>query len=367
MRMNLKTVLYVCIILFILSGAAGASTVLSNAGGGVWKYQKDIYFIENSGSTLTDYQVMVELKGSDFPAEAKNGGADIRFTDAGGVELSYWIEEWDSAGKTARIWVKVPEVPSGGEAKITMHYGNPLAKSSSNGNSTFDFFDDFDGTSLNTNKWLVQQVMGHYMDRTFSIFPTIKVSGGRLTLGNQTVIVSTYVFSPPKIIEANLSLPINPTEFNTMFSAQAMGSEGDTIGFKTINSNEMTSTSNPSDKSNNIVKMDSKEKVHTMKWRSEDVIFQTSYSTVAIHTKGIPVDPLYIHFINQPDFIAKPEAQPKFNIVVDWVRARKYAFPEPLTVTGMYINKSAFPGLIKPLEESEITVYLKNYGDSDIT
>ena len=359
MRFNRNPFLYVCIVLIIFSGTASA--VLSNAGVGAWKYQKDIYVLENSGSELTDYQVMVELKGSDFPAEANSGGADIRFTDTNGMELSYWIEEWNGAGRTARIWVKVPEIPSGGEAKITMHYGNPSAKSSSNGISTFDFFDDFDGTQLNTNKWLVQQVTGHYLDRSFLIFPTLKVSGGKLTLGSQTVIVSTYVFSPPKIIEANLSLPINPTEFNTVFSTQAMGDQGDLIGFKTINSNEITSTSNPSDKSNNIVNSNAKEKVHTIKWRPEDVIFQTSYSTVAIHTKGIPADPFYIHLINGP------EGKSKVNIVANWVRVRKYAFPEPLTVTGMYINKSAFPGVIKPLEESEITVYLKNYGALDIT
>ncbi|MBU3967843.1 MAG: hypothetical protein KKG76_10810, partial [Euryarchaeota archaeon] len=107
--------------------------------------------------------------------------------------------------------------------------------------------------------------------------------------------------------------------------------------------------------------MDGKEKVHTIKWRSEDVIFQTSYSTVAIHTRGIPVDPLYIHFINQP------EGKSGVNIVADWVRARKYAFPEPVAVVGPYIKKSAFPLVIKPQQESEITVYLKNYGASDIT
>jgi len=360
MRMNLKTVIDLCIVLFVLSGAAGASTVLSNAGGGVWKYQKDIYVIENSGTKLTDHQVMVELKGSDFPAEAKNGGADIRFTDAGGMELSYWIEELDSAGKTARIWVKVPEIFPGGNMKITMHYGNPSATSSSNGDSTFDFFDDFEGTGLNTNKWLVQQVRSENRNSP-PLTPAIAVSGGKLTVGSQTVIVSKSTFSPPNILEAKLSLPINPTGFMTIFSAQTMGKQGDHIGFETVNSNEMTTTADPSDKSMNIINMDGKEKVHSIKWRSKDVIFQTSYSTVAIHTQRIPVDPLYINFINQP------EGKSGVNIVADWVRVRKYAITEPVAVSGMYIKKSAFPQVIKPQQESEITVYLKNYGAMDIT
>lgn len=329
-------------------------------GGAFGNIRKISNVIENSGTKLTDHQVMVELKGSDFPAETNGVGADIRFTDAGGVELSYWIEEWNGAGKTARIWVKVPEIFPDGNIKITMHYGNPSATSSSNGDTTFDFFDDFDGTALNTNKWLVQQVKSQNRNSP-PLTPAIAVSGGRLTVGSQTVIVSKSTFSTPNILEAKLSLPINPTGFMTIFSAQTMGKEGDHMGFETVNSNEMTITADPSDRSMNIINMDGKEKVHTMKWRSEDVVFQTSYSMVAIHTKRIPVDPLYIHFINQP------EGKSGVNIVADWVRSRKYAFPEPVAVAGMYIKKSAFPLVIKSRQESEITIYLKNYGASDIT
>lgn len=349
--MNLKTVLYICIVLFVLSGAAGTSIVLSNAGGGVWKYQKDIYVIENSGTKLTDHQVMVELKGSDFPAEAKSGGADIRFTDAGGVELSYWIEEWDSAGKIARIWVKVPEIPSGGEAKITMHYGNPSASSSGNGDATFDFFDDFEETSLNADKWLVQKG------------PTVIVTGGKLNIGIQTVVASTVSFSSPRIFESMVKLPgMKGEESKIIFSAQSIGQGGEQIGFDAKQSNEITRTMSPSEKVMNIVKLYSDETVHTIKWRSKDVIFQHSYSTVATHTKPIPSNPLYIHFINMP------EGPPRFvTMVVDWARARKYAFPEPAAVVGPYIKKSASPQSIMPQQESQITVYFKNYGSSDIT
>ncbi len=350
MRKNRKTVLYICIVLFVLSGAAGASTVLSNAGGGIWKYQKDIYVIENSGTKLTDYQVMVELKGSDFPAGAKSGGADIRFTDEGGVELSYWIEKWDSAGKIASIWVKVPEIPSDGEAKITMHYGNPSASSSGNGDATFDFFDDFEGTSLNEDKWLIQKGL------------TVIVSDGKLNIGIGTVVASTVSFSSPRIFESKVKLPgMKGEESKIIFSAQSLGQGGEQIGFDSKQSNEITKTVTPSDKVMNIVKQYSDEKVHTIKWRSKDVIFQHSYSTVATHTKPIPSNPLYIHFINMPE-------GPGFvTMVVDWARARKYAFPEPATVVGPYIKKSASPQSIMPQQESQITVYLKNYGSSDIT
>lgn|GEM_PF-3467390 len=39
---------------------AGGASALSNDGGGSWQYSKDIT-INNSGSNLTDYQVLVNL------------------------------------------------------------------------------------------------------------------------------------------------------------------------------------------------------------------------------------------------------------------------------------------------------------------
>ncbi|MEA1895576.1 MAG: hypothetical protein U9N36_10340, partial [Euryarchaeota archaeon] len=49
-----------------------------------WQYQREITIHENSGETLRDYQVLVELEGDDFPGEAQPDGGDIRFTDADG-------------------------------------------------------------------------------------------------------------------------------------------------------------------------------------------------------------------------------------------------------------------------------------------
>ena len=132
---------------------AGGTTALSNSGGGSWQYQKNINIQENSGNTLTDYQILLELNGTDFPTGANINGADIRFTDSSDSELSYWIEEWDDGGQTARIWVKIPTVLAGTSTTIKIWYGNPSAVGSSNGDATFVFFDDFEGTSLDLGKW----------------------------------------------------------------------------------------------------------------------------------------------------------------------------------------------------------------------
>ncbi len=104
-------------------------------------------------SNLTNYQVLVNLTSSNFPTNAQTSGADIRFTDASGNELSYWIENWDYAGKSAKIWVNVTSKPASGSTTIRMYYGNPSATGSSNGTATFQFFDDFNDGIINPSLW----------------------------------------------------------------------------------------------------------------------------------------------------------------------------------------------------------------------
>lgn len=147
-RKGLVVVIVVLMLVFVsiigMFGSAGAN-------GGGWQYQKEITIKENSGKTLTDYQVLIELIGDDFPSKAKSDGADMRFVDTFGNELSYWIESWDYSGKSAKIWVKLSMIPASGETVITMRYGNPSATSMSNGDAVFEFFDDF--SQGNLDKW----------------------------------------------------------------------------------------------------------------------------------------------------------------------------------------------------------------------
>ena len=142
------------IVLVLLASVIGTVSALSNSGGGEWEYYKEITVKENSGRTLMDFQVLVELNSANFDfSKAKSDGSDIRFS-TDGEELNYWIEEWDAGAKRAKIWVKVPLIPTNGQTTIKMWYGNPSAVSSSNGNKVFEFFDDFEsGVIDTTNKW----------------------------------------------------------------------------------------------------------------------------------------------------------------------------------------------------------------------
>ncbi|MCW7070765.1 MAG: hypothetical protein OCU12_00270 [Methanophagales archaeon] len=86
-------------LLVLLAGGIGKVSALSNAGGGDWSYYDRSYYDrsyydrsyydrsyykdveENTGKSLTDFRVLVELSAGTFPASAKRDGADLRFKE----------------------------------------------------------------------------------------------------------------------------------------------------------------------------------------------------------------------------------------------------------------------------------------------
>jgi len=123
--------------------------------GFVEDYARKVTITEQSGSDLSYYQVLIELNSSNFDfSHAQTNGEDIRFTDASGNLLDYWIEEWDSVNETAKVWVEVPSIPANSSVEIWMYYGNPTVASASDGEAVFEFFDDFDDGIYDLNKWI---------------------------------------------------------------------------------------------------------------------------------------------------------------------------------------------------------------------
>lgn len=124
-----------------------------------WTYA-DIIKLHNHAAEMTDYQIKVCVlrktginKDDDIYVgnKCKADYGDIRFTAANGTyELAYWMESYDS--ESALFWVKVPTIAQG-TTIIQMQYGNPSATTTGNGTNTFEFFDNFSGTTLNTSKW----------------------------------------------------------------------------------------------------------------------------------------------------------------------------------------------------------------------
>ena len=104
-----------------------------------WQYRRPINITEQSGNTLTDYQVKLTIDTATLISEGKMNSdcSDIRFTDENDNEIPYWIESGCNSANTI-IWVKVPNIPASSSTTIYMYYGNSEASSESNVRSVWD-------------------------------------------------------------------------------------------------------------------------------------------------------------------------------------------------------------------------------------
>ncbi len=122
-----------------------------------WSCRQPVLIDNSAGSTdLTDYQVKVTLTAPDFDfAAAAADGADLRFTDTDGATLlDCWIESFSKPECSAVVWVKVPHIPAASTKTIHLFSGNTRVASASDGERTFEFFDDCETGSAD-DRWEV--------------------------------------------------------------------------------------------------------------------------------------------------------------------------------------------------------------------
>jgi len=116
-----------------------------------YSYRKKVTISGSSGAG-ENYQVKLSIgssSGGDLHLEGhcEDFPNDIRFTDDDGATLlDYWIE--DPTQDPITVWIKVKDNLDN-NVDIYIYYGNPSASSASDGDATFEFFDDFTGKSIN--------------------------------------------------------------------------------------------------------------------------------------------------------------------------------------------------------------------------
>jgi len=125
-------------------------------------FRKPIH-IKGGEAELFHYQVPIRVgesrsaSGADVVLKGviQASFKDARFTQADGETLiPHWLEDvtGSQSNRIATYWVRIPQIPKGG-IHIFMYYGNSSAIDASDGEATFDFFDDFREGSLDTTKW----------------------------------------------------------------------------------------------------------------------------------------------------------------------------------------------------------------------
>jgi predicted GH43/DUF377 family glycosyl hydrolase len=188
-------------------------------------YDAALHVEGTSYGTQTNYQMLLIINkgvGTNSPGivylnnHAQNWPYDIRFTRADSeTPLDFWRESYNTS--TMSVWVELNIIlASPARTDLYIHYGKIAEADASNGANTFQFFDDFPGTSLDA-QWGVSQ--------------TVSVSGGyaHFTVGTndastESYLMSTAHFGPNKTFEikmtpsddkARVGLSVNRTTFGT--------------------------------------------------------------------------------------------------------------------------------------------------------
>jgi hypothetical protein len=277
----------------------------------------------------SNFQVKVILSTGQYSG-MKSDGSDLRFYDHANTNCEYWIEGAFNTAGISVIWVKVPVA---GTSTLLMYYGNVAATSASNGNTTFDFFDDFT-SALGTN-WTVNAGGGSVTQSgagtgtvTLSLTST---SGVSLTNTSAFTPSSTSFFIETKHREvgynrnrfyaSTTSAGADPLAFDYgYFSSGAASSTTSEIFYNGFTAS--TLLANNTD--------------YLTRWQITDGStynwFTYNYAT------GQPLDATTRNatFASNIRFISFSVTEvANTSTIVDWVRVRKFAASEPATFVGI--------------------------------
>jgi hypothetical protein len=111
-----------------------------------WRHSASIFLLTTPGganlpasASEEGFPLLVRLHKDFFDfGQARANGEDIRFATGAGEPLAYEIDEWNAAGGSASIWVRIPTIKGNTRQEIKLHWGKADAASESSGKAVFN-------------------------------------------------------------------------------------------------------------------------------------------------------------------------------------------------------------------------------------
>lgn len=282
-------------------------TINSAAGAGV-NYQKKITVHYGSGSDSGEDVYLDSKCRTDF--------GDVRFTDNDETtELDYWMEEKVDSDY-AIFWVEVAD-DLGSNQTIYIYYGNAGASTTSDGDATFLFFDNFNA-ALDGSKWTT--VQGAISTNAGNL-ELVGTTGTRGLIEGQTAIpINSAIHT--RAYSSNTSS--NATHFLTMRTTTDWNNRAiDIYGTSTANAVAMQTWNGGSYTHSFPVSINTFTSWHVYSgtWKSAESTFYQDNVQKNQHTTDIPSGNEVVTFY---------EGLVNGDVVyVDWVFVRKWVDPEP--------------------------------------
>ncbi|MEA3357654.1 MAG: DUF2341 domain-containing protein, partial [Patescibacteria group bacterium] len=306
-----------------------------NTGSGEEFPKRKLITIDNTrnANTLTDYQVKLDVI---YDPEMQPDFDDLRFTDSSDNRLNYWFEDYAPSAH-ATVWVKIPLIPGSGKTTVYMYYGNPSASSQSNGDATFEFFDDFEDESIDTGKWTTTTT-------GFGAFVT--ENSGEINIHTDAIsnttadLISQNSYGPDVAImfRASISAGQWSDHKGLGFLSTNVGNDwdqtGDSVHWRGQDDDLYASNKYSGSCTNAFIEDGyfSGYRTWEIAWLSSEIRYYADGIFKATHTTNVPSVSITPRF-SLKTYTTAP-ANP-LDVFVDYVYVRKYAEPEPtITVEG---------------------------------
>jgi len=277
-----------------------------------WFYKKPIA-INNSQNpnSFFDYQLLLNIS---YKTGMKSDFSDLRFSwfnvsSSVEVPVSYFVENYAN-NSFAEVWIKIPKIRANSYETVNMRYGNPSAISESNPNSTFDLYDNFEGTGLDANKW--------------NVTGNVSVADGEVKLFDYTAWILSKEFDKNIIAEARsrsgggVGIYLSVRNDSATEYISIRGSNGaDPFWFDTYNGLTWHG--------GNVASYDTIYHLWKLERNGTNIakVYQDG-NLLNTLTQDLPSGNLKAYF-RGGEYVGVG-----YYTYVDWVRIRKYANPEPI-------------------------------------
>lgn len=115
-----------------------------------WYREKTIYGVV--GEDINDYSAIINV---DYESGMKTDFGDIRFGSQDGLtNYGYYLKKYTD-GVNAVFYVNFGTISDGSSLTFRMYFGKPSVTTTSNGDSTFLFYDNHNDQSIDTSKWII--------------------------------------------------------------------------------------------------------------------------------------------------------------------------------------------------------------------
>jgi len=285
-----------------------------------------VAFWSGTYNAMDDYDTNIE---SDLPPDdsgdtvyvnkkCRSDFGDIRFTKSDGTTLiDYWMEEKVDEDH-ALFWVEIPDDLSSSDVTIYIYYGKSDATTTSNGDNTFLFFDHFEGTQLDTDKWVVRQGDVSVENSQLKLTGTTETRGlidGLTPISMGAALHVKAKGSGTTVSMCHFCSMRKSNDWNYRAGDLYGRSSDNKVAFETHNAGNKTDTLD--------ITVNSLNSWHKYKitWKNGESKGYQDDTLLATHTTNIPTVNNVVVF-----YEGSVSGQ---DVYVDWCFVRKYVAPEP--------------------------------------